>query len=285
MNEIIFQPLYQDEEKPVGCFISVHFFGLNGIIMCPDWCPNPYSWRKFIEDSIFQELFEHIMNVGNDDEHSLSESDRDIYKMQDEFEYDFKNKLDVADLYVYSHTPKKAGGYVRILVEPDEHETVKPKIDTSDFYPDAVRKAGPVERFLYANTDEWEQYYRLPESMQKVCGKYYWRFGNDLVFDTDIIWLYFNDAVGWNNLYWDLYHAIGRLWKNCNFVKAWRTCDYGDTEKKLVAETDAQRLLFWTLENEYTLDDLRKMVSEKRVMNKHILGTEQDSWMTLQFGL
>ena len=285
MNEIIFQPLYQDEEKPVGCFISVHFLGLDGIIICPDWCPNPYNWRKFIEDDVFSELFEHIVEAGDEDEYSLSESDRNIYKMRDEFDFDFKNKLDVADLYIYSHTPKKAGGYVRILTDGDEDETVKPKINTSDFYPDLVKNAGPVDKFLYANSDESEQYYRLPDAMKKDCGKYYWKFGNDLMFDTGIIWLYFNDVVSWNELYWDLYHAIGRVWKRCDFVEAWRGCGGDETEKKLIAEHDSQRLLFWTLENEYTLDDLRKMVSEKRVMNKHILGTEQDSWMTLQFGL
>ena len=67
-------------------------------------------------------------------------------------------------------------------------------------------------------------------------------------------------------------------------MEAWRT-EGNETEKKLVAEHDAQRLLFWCMENDYTLDDLKQMIAEKRILTKRILGTKQDSWMTLEYGL
>lgn len=273
MNEIIFQPLFE-ADKPIGFFASFHFFGMNGYIMDFDRCPNYFDWRKTIKEDFCKDLYDHIIDLGNEDEYSLSDSDHDIYKLEEEFEYDFSCKLDVAELYIYSHNPKKPGGYVRILTEPDENETVKPKINTSDFYPEWVKKAGPVEKFLYANTDEWEQEYRLPESLKKVSERFIWRFGDDLVFDPDILWLYFNDEVNWNELYWDLYHAIGRVWKRCNFVEAWRSCECEETEKKLVAEHDAQRLLFWTLENQYTLDDLHEMIEAKQIIQKHYLSCD-----------
>ena len=286
MNEMVFQPLFHDSDKPVGYFVSIDFFGVSGSIIEFGKCPRisaPF-WREHIFDEVFTAIFEHIVDVGDSDKMMLSESDKQVYDLKEEFDVFFKENIDVADLYIYSHTPTKSGGYVRILTEPDTCETGKLYIDESKFYPEDVKKAGPVEKFLYANTDEWEQYFRLPDSMKKDCGKYYWKFGDNLMFNPDIISLYFNDVVAWNELYWDLFHAIGRQWGRCDFVEAWRECGC-DNEKSLMAETDAQRLLFWCMENDYTLDDLKQMVSEKRILTKRILGTQQDSWMTLQYGL
>lgn len=286
MNEIIFQPLFMSG-KQIGYFLSMNFFDMSGIIFDFNKCPKPsyVFWRNHIMDDFYTEIYNRIIKIGNDDKMKLSEKNQEIYEIKDEFTLYFMENLDVVDLYVYSHTPNKPGGYVRILTEPDENETGKLQIDVSHFYPDNVKKAGPVERFLYANTDEFEQEFRLPESMMKDSCKYCWRFGNELMFDQDIIWLYFNDTAGWNELYWDLYHVIGRPWRGSDSIEAWRESGYKDTEKKLVAEHDSQRLLFWTLENEYTLGELRRMVTEKRILTKRILGTKQDSWMTLQYGL
>jgi len=285
MDEIIFQPLYESG-KPVGYFISVDFLGVRGRIIGFDKCPrisNPL-WRENIFTDIFTSIYDHIIEVGEDDATALSEDDREIYDMKDDFDIHFKESLDVADLYIYSHAPGKPGGYVRILTATDPGETGRLYIDESKFYPDDVKKAGPVEKFLYANADELEQYFRLTDLMKRDCGKYYWKFGDGLLFSPDIIQLYFNDTVAWNKLYWDLHHSIGRPWKCCNFIEAWRESGY-HTERRLVAEHDSQRLLFWALENEYTLGDLRRMVSEKRIITKHFLGTKQDSWMTLEYGL
>ena len=287
MNEIIFQPLFHESDKPVGYFLSMDFFGMKGYIVEFGRCPTISHplWRSRIMDDFFIEIHNHIIEIGNEDEMLLSEQDREIYKMDDEFMQYFKENLDVADLYIYSHTPTKPGGYVRVLTAPDESEVGKLKVHFTDFYPDSVKNAGPVEKFLYPNTDEWEQKYRLPDSIKKDFDKYCWKYGDNLEFDPDIIWLYFNDVVGWNELYWDLRHAIGRPWKGSDFIEAWRGDVFGENEKKLVAEHDAQRLLFWTLENEYTLDELRRMVTEKRILTKSILGTKQDSLMILQYAI
>ena len=47
MNEIIFQPLFHESDKPIGYFLSMDFFGLNGCIFEFKGCPRiyPHNWR------------------------------------------------------------------------------------------------------------------------------------------------------------------------------------------------------------------------------------------------
>ena len=159
------------------------------------------------------------------------------------------------------------------------------KKNKQDYYPDEVMKAGPVEKFIFDYFDPYgaiAYLYKSPEQIRKSAEQD-WVFGQHLELNPDIHYLYFKDTVLWNELYWDLRNAIGMAWKGSDFIEAWK--ETGNEEKKLIAETDAQKLLFWCMENDYTLNDLKQMIAEKRILTKQILGTKQDSWMTLKYGL
>lgn len=158
------------------------------------------------------------------------------------------------------------------------------KKNKQDYYPDEVMKAGPVEKFIFDYFDPYgaiAYLYKSPEQIRKSAEQY-WVFGQHLELDPDIHYLYFKDTVLWNELYWDLRNAIGMAWKGSDFIEAWTATG---NDWKLIAETDAQKLLFWCMENDYTLNDLKQMIAEKRILTKRILGTKQDSWMTLKYGL
>lgn len=158
------------------------------------------------------------------------------------------------------------------------------KKNKQDYYPDEVMKAGPVEKFIFDYFDPYgviAYLYKSPEQIRKSAEQD-WVFGQHLELDPDIHYLYFKDTVLWNELYWDLRNAIGMAWKGSDFIEAWTATG---NDWKLIAETDAQKLLFWCMENDYTLNDLKQMIAEKRILTKRILGTKQDSWMTLKYGL
>lgn len=158
------------------------------------------------------------------------------------------------------------------------------KKNKQDYYPDEVMKAGPVEKFIFYYFDPYgaiAYLYKSPEQIRKSAEQD-WVFGQHLELDPDIHYLYFKDTVLWNELYWDLRNAIGMAWKGSDFIEAWTATG---NDWKLIAETDAQKLLFWCMENDYTLNDLKQMIAEKRILTKRILGTKQDSWMTLKYGL
>lgn len=286
MNELIYQPLFDEQEKINGYIIRLNMFGLSGFIFCFKGFGIPRKWRSELIGHIFTDLFTYVLQKDEYGEVPLTEQQKYIRENAEWFQFEWEDELSRSNLYVYNHMPTKPGGYVRVLTEPDPDEDVKYRVEEQEHYPKDVGYAGPVEKFLYDFIDEFNLWFRMPESMKKSHKEedFYWHFGDDLHLDSDIHYLYFNDAVEWNELYWDLYHAIGRQWKHCDFMEAWRA-NGNETEKKLIAEHDSQRLLFWCMENDYTLDDLKQMVAEKRILTKRILGTQQDSWMTLQFGL
>lgn len=286
MNELIYQPTFDDNNKVNGYIMIVNMFGLNGLIFCFKGFGVPRKWRNELLGHIFTDLLSYVLTKDKYGNIPITDQQKYIRDDPEWFQFEWEDELSRSNLYVYSHAPSRPGGYVRVLTEPDNSEDGSLKIEEQEHYPKDVGHASPVEKFLYDFIDEFNLWLRMPESMKKNHKEedFYWHFGDDLHLDSDIHYLYFNDAVEWNELYWDLFHSIGRVWKGCDYMEAWRA-NGNETEKKLIAEHDSQRLLFWCMENDYTLDDLRQMVTEKRILTKRILGTKQDSWMTLQFGL
>lgn len=285
MNELIYQPTFDENNKINGCIMLVNMFGLSGLIFCFKGVSIPRKWRNELIGHIFTELLSYVLMKDKYGEVPLTEQQKYIRSDPEWFQFEWEDELNRSNLYVYSHTPTKPGGYVRVLTEPDDNEDGNLKIEEQEYYPKDVGNAGPVEKFLYDYIDEFDIWCRMPESIKKNHKEtdFYWHFGDDLQLDEDIYYLYFNDTVEWNELYWDLYQAIGRPWKRSDYIEAWRT-NGNETEKHLIAEHDAQRLLFWCMENDYSLDNLYQMVAEKRIITKRILATNGD-WMTLQYGL
>lgn len=288
MNELIYQPLFNEQGKMYGHFIKLDMFGLSGLIFRFDNPKLPRKWRNELIGGIFTDLFTYILMKDEFGKVPPTLQQKYIREDKEWFQYEWQCDLDRHNLYVYSHMPTKPGGYVRVLTEPDPNEDVEFRLEEQKSYPKDIGNAGPVEKFLYSYGESGASlFFGLPLRIKKSVAdldQYCWKIGDELELDPDISYLYFNDTVEWDELYWDLFFAIGRVWKGSDYLEAWRTKG-NETEKKLIAEHDAQRLLFWCMENDYTLDDLRQMVAEKRVLTKRFPGTKQDSWMTLQYGL
>ena len=272
MNELIYQPLFDGAQNPNGCVWTINMFGLSGAVFSFGKSSTPTSWRNELKKRIFHILFDSVRERINENKKWV--------------EYEWMRELNRANLYVYSHSPAKENGYVRILTEPDKNESGKLRVIKTDYYPDEVGNAGPVERFLFDNGDNYwaTVFWDLPlEVITSPMGKedysqYCWEFGDGLQLAPDIYNLYFNNTPAWDDLYWKLCNSIGRPWKKCSCLDVWR--ERGLIKNKtLFAEHDGQRLLFWCIENDYTLEDLNKMVAEKRIETKRFLSTIGD-WTT-----
>ena len=66
----------------------------------------------------------------------------------------------------------------------------------------------------------------------------------------------YNDDYRMNELYHDLLNKIGEQWKGCN-----RISGKSDEYMTLDAKNEAMRLIFWALENGYTVSDLEAMAA------------------------
>jgi hypothetical protein len=70
--------------------------------------------------------------------------------------------------------------------------------------------------------------------------------------------LYANDDA-WNELYWDLAHQIGFKWLHDADSRE-LVCE-GEYYARFHADSDGERLLFWAVNHQYTVADLRDMAA------------------------
>ena len=118
--------------------------------------------------------------------------------------------------------------------------------------------------------------YVQPIPLNKKREKWpYYVLGDHLEVDIDLLDLYFNE-VEWNELYWSLTEKIGRPWKSEQKIELWVNdpdgCAYD--EKDLIPTTEAQKVLFWCIGNEYTLDEVKEMAETGIIIERNHLLTE-----------
>ena len=127
-------------------------------------------------------------------------------------------------------------------------------------------KKGKIEKFLEKELELSAARHDLPKAIRElVAFDMYYRFGEDDNYvDHDLVNIYLYNEIKWNELYWDFVIAIGHPWNRTEAIEVFKPFDaYSFT---LTASTEAQNLLFWCINNEYSLDDLKTMIETKQII-------------------
>ena len=134
-----------------------------------------------------------------------------------------------------------------VLTEDDEDRQLAAYLTLAMLVEGSLRPYSEVHEWLYdamsCNFGDYERVNVINEHYDDECEA------------EELQQLYANDDA-WNELYWDLAHTIGFKWlhEGPDYLRGKKDSDYEFRPK-----SDGERLLFWAVENQLTVADLRGM--------------------------
>lgn len=136
-----------------------------------------------------------------------------------------------------------------VLTEDDEDRQLAAYLTLAMLVEGSLRPYSEVHEWLYeAMNCNFGDYERV-----NVINEHY----DDEAEAEELQQLYANDDQ-WNQLYWGLAHTIGFKWlhEGPDYLRGKKDSDY-----QFNAKSDGERLLFWAVENQYTVADLRRLAA------------------------
>lgn len=136
-----------------------------------------------------------------------------------------------------------------VLTEDDEERQLAAYLTLAMLVEGELKPCGEImDELYYSMTEKFSDYERV-----NVIDEHY----DDECEAEELQQVYANDYE-WNQLYWDLAHTIGFKWlhEGPDYLRGKKDSDYEFRPK-----SDGERLLFWAVENQLTVDDLRRLAA------------------------
>ena len=135
-----------------------------------------------------------------------------------------------------------------VLTEDDEDRQLAAYLTLALLVQNQLYSASEIMEDLYYRMDDFSDY-----QSANVIDEHY-----DCEADGWELQKLWNNDTAWNQLYWDLAHTIGFKWlhEGPDYLRGKKDSDYEFRPK-----SDGERLLFWAVENQLTVDDLRRLAS------------------------
>ena len=291
MNQVNIQPVFKDGQN-IGSITSVFGFGMQHFVFRYEKMRQIRNWGNEL-DRIAENMIRPENSfvyfdwdaaceaINNTDNPELLLNRLDEFTEDDGIEVEtlverVRYNISLENLYIYANKQNQDGGYVYITSKQDDSQPCKPKLEPQTHYPQAVYDCGRTERFFYDYGCMIDGEYVQPVPLKKKQSEWpYYVLGDHLEVDIDLLDLYF-DEVEWNELYWKLFDSIGRPWRSEKKIELWVNdpCGNAYDEKDLVPITEAQKVLFWCIGNEYTLDEVKEMADTGIIIEHNHLLTE-----------
>jgi hypothetical protein len=135
-----------------------------------------------------------------------------------------------------------------VLTEDDEDRQLAAYLTLALLVQNQLYSASEIMEDLYYRMDDFSDY-----QSANVIDEHY-----DCEADGWELQKLWNNDTAWNQLYWDLAHQIGFKWlhEGPDYLRGKKDSDY-----QFNAKSDGERLLFWAVENQLTVDDLRRLAA------------------------
>jgi hypothetical protein len=134
-----------------------------------------------------------------------------------------------------------------VLTEDDEDRQLAAYLTLALLVQNQLYSASEIMEDLYYRMDDFSDY-----QSANVIDEHY-----DCEADGWELQKLWNNDTAWNQLYWDLAHTIGFKW--LHEADSDELQGIADPCTRYQADSDGKRLLFWAVNHQYTVDDLRGM--------------------------
>jgi hypothetical protein len=134
-----------------------------------------------------------------------------------------------------------------VLTEDDEDRQLAAYLTLALLVQNQLYSASEIMEDLYYRMDDFSDY-----QSANVIDEHY-----DCEADGWELQKLWNNDTAWNQLYWDLAHTIGFKW--LHEADSDELQGIADPCTRYQADSDGKRLLFWAVNHQYTVADLRGM--------------------------
>ena len=148
-------------------------------------------------------------------------------------------------------------GYINFMPESldeilkceDEDRQISAYLTLAMLVEGCMKSCDDVMEDLYYRMEDFSDYHSY--------NVIYEHFSDEL--EADKLLELFNDDLAWNDLYWDLRQNYGEPWhydKECEQLTGVKDCTF-----QFDAKSEGEKLLFWAVINNYSVEDLRKLAA------------------------